>query len=347
VAGLGVALLASSVVVAVVALRLHAGTPGTTGTPNETATSPGLVAVAIAYADIEQGVTPLSPVQAGRVVRIDAKEGVAVAADAPLLYVDDAQAKLQEEDARIAVEAAKVRLEDARALEGQHEQRIAAQKQAVQSAQKDVEVARVLHEKVKTRFERQTGGSKEDVESAELLVKKAEAALQGEKAKLAVLKLQDPTRAATLAEKDLEARKVDLRKARQAVKDCVLYAPCAGTPLRVLTTVGEALGPNPRQPAIVFCPAPEVSPLIVRAEVEQEYAAHVTPNQTARIVDDATGGGTWTGKVARVSKWYSQRRSVLLEPAVFNDVRTVECIITLDANQKELKIGQRVRVFLE
>ena len=48
----------------------------------------------------------------------------------------------------------------------------------------------------------------------------------------------------------------------------------------------------------------------------------------------------------RISDWYSQRRSVLLEPLQFNDVRTLECIISIDPGQPPLRIGQRVRIAL-
>ena len=36
-----------------------------------------------------------------------------------------------------------------------------------------------------------------------------------------------------------------------------------------------------------------------------------------------------------------------MEPLQFNDVRTLECIVTLDPDQPPLRIGQRVRVTLE
>jgi len=89
-------------------------------------------------------------------------------------------------------------------------------------------------------------------------------------------------------------------------------------------------------------------PLIVRAEVEQEFAGRVAVGQKALVQDDATGGGSWRGQVKSLSGWYSHRRSMLLEPLQFNDVRTLECIVTLDPDQDltQLRIGQRVRVTL-
>jgi hypothetical protein len=50
--------------------------------------------------------------------------------------------------------------------------------------------------------------------------------------------------------------------------------------------------------------------------------------------------------VTRLSDWYTHRRSILLEPMQFNDVRTLESIITLDPGQPMLRIGQRMRVTL-
>ena len=70
--------------------------------------------------------------------------------------------------------------------------------------------------------------------------------------------------------------------------------------------------------------------------------------QAARIEDDSTGGGEWRGKVVRVSDWFAQRRSKLLDPLQYNDVRTLEAIIEFDPQPNPpLRIGQKVRVLLE
>src|SRR5262249_24120437 len=84
-------------------------------------------------------------------------------------------------------------------------------------------------------------------------------------------------------------------------------------------------------------------PRIVGAEVEQEFASRVEKGQIALIHDDSSSGPTWRGRVVRLSDWYTHRRSMLQEPLQFNDVRTMECIVQLDAGQAEPRIGQRVR----
>ena len=59
------------------------------------------------------------------------------------------------------------------------------------------------------------------------------------------------------------------------------------------------------------------------------------------------GGSEWRGTVTHVSDWYTQRRSTLLEPMQFNDVRTLEVIIRPEKGKDPLRIGQRVRVTLD
>jgi multidrug resistance efflux pump len=278
------------------------------------------------------------------VVNIQAHEGQHMSAGAPLFQLDDTLAQIQVQEARAALEAAQTQEANAGTLAQQHRDRVDAQRQAVAAAKTDVELARVQADKAQRRYNNNTGGSKEDIESANLLVKKAETAVAAEQAKLAALEALKPSIAVELAHKDVAVKQAQLRKAEQGVKECTVVAPYAGTPLRILASVGETLGPNPRQPALYFCPD---GPRIVRAEVEQEFADRVEEGHNVLIEDDSTGRGSWHGKVQRVGNWYSQRRSILLEPLQFNDVRTLECIVSVDAGQPPLRIGQRVRVLLE
>ena len=84
--------------------------------------------------------------------------------------------------------------------------------------------------------------------------------------------------------------------------------------------------------------------MVIRAEVEQEFVGRVAEGMPVRVEDEFEADRSWPGKVERVAKWFTQRRSVLNEPAEFNDVRTVECLIKLDTDQMPLRLGQRVRV---
>jgi HlyD family secretion protein len=295
------------------------------------------------YVDVDSGVAALYPAQPGRVVEVMTKEGATFEAGAPLFRVDDTLPKLRVREAKAALAAAESHLTQARSLPEQHKSKIAAQEAIIEAARQEVAAAREQRDKARNFFEKNLGGSEQDVKGADALVRKAEAGVQAREAELAAIKALDPQASITMAEQEVDARRVDLDKAELGVKECTVKAPAKGTVLRLSVSLGEVLGPTPRMPALMFCPD---APRIVRAEVEQEFADHVAVGQVAAIHDDATSTGNWTGKVTRLSDWYTHRRSVLLEPMQYNDVRTMECVIELTPGQPPLRIGQRVRVML-
>jgi multidrug resistance efflux pump len=132
-------------------------------------------------------------------------------------------------------------------------------------------------------------------------------------------------------------------QAAQALAECSLRAPEAGTVLRVGAGKGDVLSGYAQQPAILFCGAGQ---RVVRAEVEQEFAGRVAVGQPAVVADDTRAGWRWRGRVEWVADWYLPRRQALPDPSLFQDVRTVECLIRLDPGQPPLRIGQRVRVLI-
>ena len=51
---------------------------------------------------------------------------------------------------------------------------------------------------------------------------------------------------------------------------------------------------------------------------------------TAQMPGD---GPTWTGHVTRTAQWFSNRRTILPDMPIYQDVRTLECVIQLDTDQ--------------
>lgn len=295
--------------------------------------------VCFGHVDVEEGVASLYPLVAGRVTAVPVRENTEVKAGDELMRLDDQLAELRVKEAEADYEASAEQREQADKLKDQHKFKMAQQKAALEAVGERLAGAREILKR-KTDLEAAQHGSKREVLAATAAVKELEAVQKVEINKLEELKLNDPEAAIRRAQSDLDAKKSRLEQARRGVKECVLIAPADGTVLRVLVRPGEILGPQPRQPAIVFCPK---GPRVVRAEIEQEYAGRVILGQAATIQDDTTASVTWHGKVMRISDWYTHRRSVLQEPFQFNDVRTLECIIALDKD-KGLRIGQRVRV---
>jgi multidrug resistance efflux pump len=346
-AWLGIALLIASVAGAA-GLSFHSRTgsadargPGTEGSGSS---GRPLRGVAIGHVDVEGGVAPLYPLQPGQVVRVEDVENKEVEKGAPLLYLDDTVARAQAKEAEADLKAAEEQVAQAEALLRQQGERIAAQEAVIDAKKGNVAAARAKSKQAR-RFEKIGSASHEDVQVAEEVEQAAKAEVRAEEAKLRALKAADLSREVNRARQAVQARKAQLEKAQFALRECTLRAPGKGRVLRVLVSEGESLGTNPRQPAIQFCPAKR---RIVRAEVEQEFAGRVRLGQRARIDDDATSNSVpWWGTVRAISDWYTHRRSILLDPLQYNDVRTLECIIHFDPDpdpEHRPRIGQRVRV---
>jgi multidrug resistance efflux pump len=338
---LGIVLLLASVATAAVSLRSHANdnSPSSSGTAVSSPDGEGRW-MSIGYVDVEGGITPLYPVAPGRVKSIQAHENEPVQANAELFRLDDSLAVLKAREAEEGVQIAKQQVVVAEQKAKQYREQIEAQKEAVNVAAKDVDQARINRDKQQKDFKKELV-DKQVAENAEVLLQKAEAALRGKQKELAALEAIDPDEGVKVATLNVKLREAQWEQARKAVEEHVIRAPYAGTPLRVLVSVGETLGTNPRQPAIQFCPD---RPLLVRAEVEQEFANRIHKGQAAHIQDHITGEDLGRGTIAIISRWFTHRRSILLDPLQYNDVRTLECVIKVDSNAQTLRIGQRVRV---
>ncbi|HXG13016.1 MAG TPA: HlyD family efflux transporter periplasmic adaptor subunit [Gemmataceae bacterium] len=298
--------------------------------------------VCFGYVDVEHGVASLAPLQPGRVAEVLVRETDHVPAGAPLLRLEDRAARLRVAEAEAALAAARTQLAQARQLPGQHQAQLAQQRESAEAARHRLTGARhVLARKQQLYKVNQI--TAEEVAAAEEQVKELEALERAAAQKLTELQAIDPAVELARAEAEAAGAQVRLAQARQALDECVLKAPSAGTVLRVLAAPGDVLGGQPGKAAVLFCPD---GPRLIRAEVEQEFAGRLAVGQPALIEDDGGSAATWRGQVMRISDWYTQRRAVLQETSPLNDVRTVECLIALDSGQPPLRIGQRVRVMI-
>lgn len=288
-------------------------------------------------------VASLDPAVPGRVIRVRVMEGDVVKAGQELLELHDSAFKLQEEQARAALDAADTEIAAADLELKQHPTKIQAQTARVTAAGDRAAAARQLLD------ERRKQASFGSVTAAGLAAFESEvrAVEQGELAeKIALTDLTAAEGAIKLRQKAAAARRagadVAVRTAEKAVQDCVMRAPSAGTVLRVQASAGETVAPGTPRPAVLFRPD---GPLVVRVELEQEFLARVAEGAKATIRDETrTDSPTWTGRVLRVSNWVGQKRSIVLEPGILNDVRTVECVVTIDPSAEGLLVGQRMRV---
>src|SRR5262249_48940926 len=99
-------------------------------------------AVCYGHVDLEHGVTPLYPLQPGRVARLAVQENEPVCAGAPLLYLADESARLQVEEARAAVEVAELQLAEARSAPAQHQLHLEQQEAVCAATESKLAAAR-------------------------------------------------------------------------------------------------------------------------------------------------------------------------------------------------------------
>jgi HlyD family secretion protein len=291
------------------------------------------------HVDVEPGLTALNPERPGRVAAVLVRENQTVEAGQLLLRLDDRSARLHVDQARAELTEARNRLDDALSLPPRHKAQLAQQRAAVEAAESRRDAAQGRLARLRRLAKRELS-SDEEVRIAADELRALEAALRGDSARLTDLELIDPALTTARARAFVEAREAQFEQAEHALRQCSLTAPERGCVLRVLVRPGEMLTDKATQPAIDFCPD---RPRIIRAEVLQERAARLAAGQTVLLEDDGDPGLHWRGRVARVSDWYTRRRSILHDPLEMQDVRTLECIIEPEAGAS-LRIGQKMHV---
>jgi HlyD family secretion protein len=295
------------------------------------------------FVDLEDGIRSLNPTVPGRVAEVLVKPGETVSAGVVLLRMEDTLARKQVAEAQQALSAAQAQLAEGRSLPEEHRLSL----QQAEAAIKTVESQRNMAQqelKRKQDLARHDFSNARDLAIAQEQVTAAEAAVRAKEFELSRLKLKDPQSAVRLLEIAVARAELALEKAKTALAEYVVTSPCAGTVLELRVGVGDTIGGLAREAAVVFCPD---APRIIRAEVEQAFAALVAEGQEAHIEDDTHAAGVWTGRVKRVADLFTQQRPLMQGTLQFADVRTMSCVIELDPNQSKLRLGQRVRVTIK
>lgn len=309
----------------------------------------------LAIVDVEHGVADLYPRQMGEVVWVadtrnaDTQDKDKTGAEGErlfkkgdvLLRLDNKMAEFQLGKAKAALAIAQDDLAKAKELVAAHKVNLRTQTAAIEAA-KYAKASLEADLEVKKKAATEAIGElpKMTLKMTQASVDAANAKVTIEQGKLDALKLQDPELEVKRAKANVEAKELDVRIAEQNLNDYQVVAPFDGNVLRWHTRVGELLGPNPKMPAVEFCPNTK---RIARAEIIQEWGHKVQVGQEATIQDDVYQGPQWQGRVKSLSTWYAPKRIRIIEPFMTNDVRTLECIVEFTGNSP-VRIGQRLRV---
>lgn len=337
----GAIVLVVSAAGAIFALNPNGGGNRAGGSPPAEPARPGAV-VCYGNYDVDPGVNSLYPIQPGRVLEVKAKENDHVKKGAVLVLLDDRLAKSRLDQAKADHDAAEAQLKQARQAPEQFKAKREQQQAALEAMRHDFKAADLVYQRKKQLEKDRLANSLEVAASLEL-VEKVKSGVAAEEAKLRELELVDPMVQVTRAEAEAAAKKAQLDQAQFGFDECRIVAPTDGEVLQILVGPGSILSAHPSQPAVIFAPAGQ---RIVRAEVEQEFANRLAVGQAVTVQDEHGGDMRASGKVTRIADWYTRPRAQIQDPTrlLTNDVRTLECIVTVDPGQSGFRLGQRVRV---
>lgn len=142
-----------------------------------------------------------------------------------------------------------------------------------------------------------------------------------------------------VAEAEFQIALATQRQAEYDMELKTIRAPDNGKILR--TDIRPGYGISTLNVTVLFLFVPN-APFIVRAEIEEKFIKSIKPGVVADIIPDSDETKTYKAKVIKVGNYLGPKRQVLDEPNERNDVRTTECILSIE--DKDLILGQRVLV---
>jgi multidrug resistance efflux pump len=315
--------------------------------------------------DVDRGpglvqVFPENFPQPSTVTKVLVQEGQTVEEGQALAELDPVLADIKVAEARQGVAKAKAAqaraqalLDQAKLAEQGHTVLVAAQQLTINAKESDVQAAKIELEDKKSKLFRSAKVEMDpEIAAAEKKLEGAQRLLDSEKKKLEGLQQFNPTpkkkaeadAGVAEAKAAVGLQEAQLQEAEYGRGLMTLKARIAGKVVRSFVTEGVTFGAQTKQPAFLIQPK---GPLIVRAEVDQEFASRVAKGQDAVIRDDGNPDLKWSGKVIRVSDSFLPKRSGNPEGLVISDqTRVLECVVSISAGESDypVRVGQRVKV---
>jgi multidrug resistance efflux pump len=327
--------------------------------------SHGVVVFGTVDVDNGAGLLPVFPEcfpQPCKVKKVHAVEGQNVEADDLLIEFDSQLADIKVDQARRALEqaqgaelGAQATLNMAIKNDRGHVLTIAVQELIIQSKEADLKAANIDWQSKYDEAVRKKAENDPELRAAKERLDAAQKTLESEKKKLDLLRIINPNNVFGVSKERAEAGVAEAKAAvavQQAKLDEALYgqklmklkAPVAGKIVQSKVTEGMTFGAQTRSPAFMI---QTKGPIIVRTEIDQEFASRVFKGQDAVITDDGNSSLRWTGTVIRVSESFLPKRSNMTpEGLILNDVRVLECYVSINAtgSSSPVRVGQRVKV---
>lgn len=307
----------------------------------------------------------LSSRVAGWVTAVPASEGTAVEAGAPLVIVDDRQARLRREELKAQVATLDARMEALQAeidfVQARTTNRIAAAESALDASRSEVEAAASMRETLDDEWRRADALRQRGLLSEQDWAARRNAsrtARQAENSRAAELRGAEADLAAARAERvRLDVLQADLsrlrserlatslqeRRAAAELADHVVKAPIAGVIDEVFIDPGEYVAAGQRT---LMLHDPDV--VWVKTRVKETDLRHLRAGKPAEVRVDAFPDTVYTATVARIGHAATSEFALLPNPNPSGNftkiTQRVEVKLVFDAPDARLRPGLMVEV---
>lgn len=295
--------------------------------------------------DVDGGVVTLMATKSSTIEKLMVKEGDVVTTGSTVMRFASTTEQFAVNRAELSLKAAQNALEFAQAASELHKLQVQQGEMQIAAAESHVNGIK-MREKATKELVDLNQASKIELMTVKSQIEEAEKTLQVEKTKLEILKKSGPEAKIAEAEHQIAAAQAAVEEAKFAFQLLDLKMPRSGTVLRLEVAEGSQVAAG--QPVAIVAPD---SNYVIRTQLDSDFAALTQVGQRAKIVPDTgnTDSRTWQGTIVSKSPWFSQRRSIGLEPRMPSESRTAECVIALDKEEGAARpsIGMKVRVVID
>jgi len=292
----------------------------------------------------EGDIVPLVPSMKGEVVEVRVKADQEVKKGELLLRMDDRQAKIKFARANTAVKAAELLKLKAQNGVRQWELRKQIQLKTIEARKQDqASVERIAARYKEMKEKRMNLGAEADYEAARFKAEAAASAVRAEEYALDLIDISKPTTEIEQADLGIIDAKDQLREATLGLEICELRAPADGTIMQSFVSVGFKFGEQLVRPAFYFY----TGGLIVKADIQQEFAGRAKVGMAVVIEDYAPSGQNWKGRVTYIARAYLPSKREIAELTSLlpqSSEPVLECRIALDPTENPPFLNQKVRV---
>ena len=320
--------------------------------PADPQSAGGREKILVCWGDIDTedrfvGLFPENFPMPARVTKVLVKEGAEVKKGQPLLEFDNEQLNLKVREAENGIQAALAEQAKAEGAVRMHTV-LVNEADKLWQAKHAILSSKQSELKEAERLFKLDIGNRLTLEAAQAAMREAELNSEAAKIKWEGLKVEVPNYYVDIAKENVKHKQTLKAQAEHARDLLACKAPADGTIIRSFVTEGANYGMQSREPAFWFL---KKNPLIVRAEVTQEFAKGVSVGKSATITDDSDESLVWTGVVTKVGEQFLPKRhggASILDLMPVSDDRVLECHVSIDTEPGKAgpKFGQKVRVTL-